>query len=198
MNPRFGGTADKTLRSCAVFYMRSILTFLAIYILSTCNSCGQIENNFEVSSVKIDFETGCETREGRSMLIIKKDSNYFANKLEPNYYYGTTTDSVWILKLDSTKINAIYRFVAKARQLGNSSCPSITTSIDHYLITINKETSISIVGNCDWNGLSYVALEKIVFKEKFEELEFKRNSLKDSISTNLQGIWKISGLKQDT
>jgi len=177
--------------------MRTIFTFFAIYILSIVNSHGQPEHNFEIFSLKIEYETGCFARISGSLLIIEKDGDYFASKLEPNYYYGTRTDSVWTLKLDSVKINTIYRFVDKAKQLEKSSCPSLTTSIDHYLITINEGTSIRIVGNCEWNGLNYNALEKIIFKEKFEELEFKRNSFKDSIRTNLEGIWKVSGLKQD-
>ena len=177
--------------------MKFIFLQILFCILYFVNSFGQIDNSIEISSIKIDFIRVSIIKEKASMSIINKEGNYYASKLEPNYYYGTNTDSIWTLKLDSSQIHTIYRFIEKAKELENNKCSIRPSSRNLYKVTINNQTSIIIKGNCEWNGLDYKAIEKKIFKEKFDELDLKRNLLKDSIRNTIEGKWIVSGLKKD-
>jgi hypothetical protein len=98
--------------------------------------------------------------------------------------------------LDSSRIQIIKNFIAKAREL-NGECPIKSTSVDNYKIIIKNDTTYNIYGNCDWVGLDYHSIEKLIFIDHFVNLEKQRASLKDSVCNELKGQWIITGLHKD-
>jgi len=172
------------------------INYLFIALIITSCSTQQNENENLLPNIEIQFETGCESRESYSISIQTESGQLIAKKNEPNYYYGTKTDSIWTVNLDNTKINAVKNFILKAKIL-NGECPIESTSVDEYNITIENDTTYEIHGHCDWNGLDYFSIEKLLFKEHFNNLDYARNTLKDSVIKELKGQWIITGLNKE-
>lgn len=173
---------------------------LIILILSSCATKNE-DNQPILPNIDIQFQTGCYTREDYSISILTDNGQLIAKKIEPNYYYGIKTDSIWSTRLDSNKVNIIKAFLKKAEEL-NGECPILTSSIDDYNIYIHNDTTFKIHGHCDWDSLDYFSFEKILFKKQFDDLKKKRGTLNDSIINELNRKWIVTGLdnlqKNDT
>jgi len=178
--------------------MRRLSYILTILVSCNLNRTEQSENKILFPSINIVFETGDEAREQFQMEIYSNGSSIFAKKIEPNYYYGKSTDSTWLVELDSNKVEIIKEFLKTSKKM-NERCDEefqvVSSSIDFYHISVENDTLIEINGNCDWNGLDYFSIEKKLFNEKFTELKARRTHLKDSINDVLKGRWVVSGLK---
>jgi hypothetical protein len=172
--------------------MRIIKYILIILILSSCSTKNE-DKQQKLPNIDIHFQTGCEVREDFSISILTENGNLIARKIKPNYYYGVKTDSIWTVHLDSNGIAVIDMFIHKAEEL-NGECPIKNTSVDDYKIKIHNDTTFKIYGHCDWDSLDYFSIEKELFKSHFDDLEQKRETLKDSISSALNGKWIVTGL----
>lgn len=172
--------------------LKYILIFL---ILSSCSHKNE-EIEQILPNIDIQFQTGCIARFDYSISIKTENGKAIARKIKPNYYYGVKTDSIWTVQLDSSQIAIIDKFILKAEEL-NGECQIKNTSVDNYIINIHNDTVFKIYGHCDWDGLDYFSIEKLLFKEHFGDLENKRVILKDSISKGLKGQWIITGLDKE-
>ena len=172
------------------------MNYLFLALIITSCSIEKNKKEYLLPNIDIQFETGCETRENYSISIYTESGQLIAKKIEPDYYYGTKTDSVWTVNLDSTKISVIKNFILIAK-IFNGECPIESSSIDKYNITINNDTTYKIYGHCDWNGLDYFSIEKLLFKEHINNLNYARNNLKDSVIKELKGQWIITGLNRE-
>ncbi len=187
---------------CGIEKMRRLSYILTILVFVSCNSNRkeQSENIILFPSIDIVFETGDESREQYQIEIYSDGSSIFAKKIEPNYYYGKSTDSTWLVELDSNKVELIREFLKMSKKMNkrcNEGSQIVSSSIDFYHISIENDTLIQIDGNCDWNGFDYFSIEQKLFNEKFIELNMLRTHLKDSIIDALEGKWVVSGLKNE-
>jgi len=172
--------------------MRIFKNILIFVILSSCST--KNENKQQIlPNIDIQFQTGCVVHEDYLISILTENGQLIARKIKPNYYYGLKTDSIWTFYLDSNRIDIIDKFIRKAEVL-NGECPIRNTSVDDYNINIHNDTVFKIYGHCDWDGLDYFSIEKLLFKEHFDDLEKKRKGLEDSISIALNGKWIVTGL----
>jgi len=172
--------------------MRHFKYIFIVLILTSC-SISNNEKKSELKNMDILFQTGCESRVDYSISILTENGQLIAKKIRPNYYYGTKTDSIWTVIIDSNRLKIIKEFIQKAKEL-NGDCPIRSTSVDDYKILIHNDTTYKIHGHCDWDSLDYFSLERLLFSEHFNDLEKKRISLKDSINKLLIGQWIVDGL----
>jgi hypothetical protein len=175
--------------------MRPLKYILIILILTSCYNPNNGKKS-ELKNIDILFQTGCYTRIDYSISIMTENGHLIAKKTRPNYYYGTKTDSIWKVKIDKKQLEIINAFIQRAKEL-NGVCPIRSTSVDDYKIIIHNDTTYSIHGNCDWGGLDYFSLERLLFNEHFNDLEKKRNVLKDSVNKVLVGQWIVDGLHKE-
>ena len=56
------------------------------------------------------------------MKVYSVGSSVFADKLEPNYYYGGKTDSIWTVKLIPIQVQYFESFLKQSKQL-KGKCP---------------------------------------------------------------------------
>ncbi len=172
--------------------MRHFKYIMIVLILCSCSITNN-EKESVLENIDIQFQTGCEAREDYSISIMTDNGQLIVKKIQPNYYYGTITDSIWTVIIDSNRLKIIKRFIEKAKEL-NGNCPIESTSVDDYNIVIHNDTTYKIHGHCDWDSLDYFTIEKLLFKEHFNDLEKRRVSLKDSINKLLIGQWIVNGL----
>ncbi len=172
--------------------MKHFKNILIVLILTSC-SITNTDKEAVLENIDIQFQTGCEARKNYSISILTENGQLIVKKIQPNYYYGTKTDSIWTVIIDSNRLKIIKRFIQKAKEL-NGECPSLSSSIDDYRIDILNDTTYNINGHCDWDSLDYFSIEKLLFKEHFNDLEKRRISLKDSINKLLIGQWIVNGL----
>lgn len=178
--------------------MRCLGYILGVLTIISCNSNKREESESLIlfPSINITLITGDEAREEYQMEIYSEGNTVFGKKIEPNYYYGAKTDSIWLVELDSAMMKTIREFIETSKRF-IGDCPIQSTSIDIYYITIEHDTSHRIYGNCDWNGLDYFSLEQKLFEKKFSELNRYRSNLKDSMVNALKGEWVVNGLKKE-
>jgi len=172
--------------------------YLITLLLSSClfQKTDRLSEKNSIPDIDIQFETGCEERSNYLISILNVNNKLIAKKIRPNYYYGYITDSIWTIELDSIKINLIKKFIQKAKEF-NGECPIITSSVDNYEIIIHNDTVYKIEGHCNWEGLDFYSIEKILFQNHFDSLNKKRVSLKDSLNRILSGQWIVTGLNKE-
>jgi hypothetical protein len=70
------------------------------------------------------------------------------------------------------------------------TCPSPACEgcIEAYEISFAKD-SINIQGACQWDSLDFRHLQRILFREKFEEIELRRSSRLKALNNVLPGKW---------
>jgi hypothetical protein len=177
--------------------MKFNLTFLFLILFFSCNTNEKKIDKSELNDfakIQIEFVTGDEVMTLHRMSIFKDSKTIKATKEKPYYYYGSKTDSTWTTNVGKSELQLIDEFISKAKNQ-KDSCSFLSTSIDRYKINIGNKEQINIIGNCDWNGIDYDSLEKIIFEHKFSELKNKREFVADSIIESLNGIWDVSGWK---
>ncbi len=64
--------------------------------------------------------------------------------------------------LSEEDIKIISDFIEKAKKQ-NDTCSFLSSSLDRYHIKIGTLDSISILGNCNWDGLDYITLTQRIY-----------------------------------
>lgn len=136
--------------------------------------------------------SGDEYVEQYEMNIYKKSNKYYADNISPSFYVGKKSDSVWTVELDSNKIVTCIKFINKAKLLPKE-CESVSTSIKDYTIAFAYDT-IKIRGDCDWDGLDFFKFRKILFQDKFSDLELRRKTNIENLNAQLTGRWYFKPL----
>jgi hypothetical protein len=139
--------------------------------------------------------SGDESIQKFEIKVYSKADKYYADNISPYFYFGKQTDSVWTVELDQFKIAKCNQFLSKAKLIPKE-CPKLSTSIEHYIITFAKDT-IKIRGECDWDSLDFFSLQRLLFKDKFEQLELKKLNIVNNLNKKLIGKWYFKPLKKE-
>ncbi len=179
--------------------MRFKMLFLKCLLIYTIISCKEEEKNptlnwEDLNNINIQFITGDEVRILSIMSIIKQGDSIEAIIKQPYNNYGFLADSIWNTKLNITDLKFLNKFLKMVSQQPDT-CSLLSTSLDRYRITINNDSVIRIFGNCEWDNVDYMELEKQFFAKQRQLLEIKRKHVKDSIRNVFFGTWDVTGWK---
>lgn len=143
----------------------------------------------------VKYLHGDESISQDELSVFVVENNYYAKKISPKYYCGIEYDSIWAVKLNKKQIRACKNFIETAEKI-TSECPNLSSSISNYVIKIDNHT-LTVKGECDWKGIDYEALENMLFKENFKQLERCRRNLISELNKKLIGKWYYSTPKSE-
>lgn len=126
---------------------------------------------------EIEHSYGCDDLTVKRMKFKNDNDQLKAYILEPHYYYGRKTDSVWETALDSHKIVAIKEYIKHSRNLVDYHCESQSTLFPMWQTFYKDRLLFMVEGEENFERISYDSLEQIVFKEHFADLELKRSGM---------------------
>jgi hypothetical protein len=164
-----------------------------IILLVLISSCKRIDRFEQLPNFRIIHHEGCEAIGTWIIEINSIQGKFYAYNKYPLLYYGNNTDSIWITELDSAKIQLCRNFLIKASSLPNN-CPNLSTSMIEDSIIL-PDRRLSIKGHCDWDSLSFFRFQERLFKDDFNKLQNKRDSLTKRIKECLHGCWYFKPLK---
>lgn len=170
--------------------MRYSLVAFVIIILSISGSQSiSGSTNCSLIPFTIVYSAGGEGKVRCEIRVYKKADKFYADNITPFFYYGRRTDGKWTVELDKAKIETCNRFLEKAKKLPKGSSFQ-SRSDEEYTISCSFET-LYISGDYEWDGLDFYSLRKILFKEKFAELEVKKSNSLNNLNRKLKGRWYI-------
>lgn len=173
------------------------MRYMLLLLLFSCSS-NQNKNDIKIqpdrvallSPFEADFLAGDESVDRYKLKVYYQDGQVWADKLLPNYYYGSKTDSIWRARLSNAQIELCNAFLRKAKSLPKE-CPHTLTGVFFNGIVTETDT-FRIDGECDWGNVSYLQLEANFFKKQFEDLRKKRDSLEALLTGTLHGRWYLT------
>ncbi len=148
-----------------------------------------------LTSFNIVLYFGDEHIEKLELNVYKKANKCFAENISPVFYYPNKRDSIGTIELNTDKVRACLEFIRRAK-VQPKNCPEKHSSVVNYTISTLHDT-IYIEGDCDWDNLNYFDLRALLFKEKFAEMELKRESILSGLEGGLLGKWYFAPLKRE-
>ena len=134
----------------------------------------------------LDFHT-------EEIRVYDSAGKFYAENIDQIFYLGDKSYGPWTTELSSAQIATCSAFINKAKSLPGK-CPE-ETSINHEYTIGFAEDTIRISGECDWEGLGFDSLRKILFQKQFAELEMNRRKLINELNAAIVGKWYFEPLK---
>lgn len=142
-------------------------------------------------TLRIEYIAGDESTEFNEVEIMKRGQRLFVKRNGRTLYVGNQAEGDWLKPLSKKNKELINDFIFNSTKQKNKDYWSSWR--EEYLITFSRDTISNLVGNFEWGVQKYYSFEEELFKEEFEELRKKRNSLDKEIRKNLKGEWGVIG-----
>lgn len=144
--------------------MKRIILLLTLSGFVSLISCkgdfARKKNDLEsFKDIKIVYITGDEVIRSYGMLIYDSVGLVKARFTSP-----ISDNNNFVRILNQANMQMVYDFIDRAKKQ-NDTCFLLSTSLDRYRIKIGIKDSISIFGNCKWDGLDYAALTQKILDE---------------------------------
>lgn len=148
--------------------MREELIYIVILIgfgpLISCKENNDRKNNGldDFESISVIYATGDEVIRSYTMMVYDTAGLIKAKFTRPDISKTKSEELVIVRTLDEDDLQMVYDFIEKAEKQSDT-CSFLSTSMDRYYIKIGMTDSISIIGNCTWDGLDYSTLTKRLY-----------------------------------
>lgn len=129
------------------------------------------------------------------MEFTKKENKIFGKIIRPEYKISEKTAVSNDIEMNADKIKLLNDFWNQAIKFKDTCEEKYISSVTKEYTIIKDLDTLEIDRYCDWKDYEYRNLEKVLFSDFFEKLDFDRKKLENELSNKLNGIWYPSTIK---
>nr|WP_298931023.1 hypothetical protein [uncultured Allomuricauda sp.] len=141
-----------------------LVILLGLGFLVSCknNSRQKFYTPDSFKNIQISYSTGDEVIRSYAMMIYDSAGFIKTKFTSPISDMSLSERKLAFRTLNEDDLQMVYDFIEKAKKQ-NDTCSFLSSSLDRYHIKIGIMDSISIFGNCSWDGLDYSTLIKRIY-----------------------------------